>query len=171
MDAGCDKSGVVCHIDHKQCVDGASDFGEACVVDFARVSAGTGHDHAWFVFAGQSGHLIEIDAVVVLSDSIMHRFVQFSAEIQVHPVCEVSAVSQIHSQDRISGFQHGHVDRHVGLRTGVWLHVGMFGFEQLAGAIACEVFHDIDIFAAAVVATAGGNLRRTYWSVRYRRLP
>ena len=35
------------------------------------------------------------------------------------------------------------------------LHVGVFGFEQLLGAIACEVLDDVGKFAAAVVALAG----------------
>ncbi len=37
----------------------------------------------------------------------------------------------------------------------MWLDVGVFCAEQLTGSIPCQVFDDIDIFAAAVVASSG----------------
>ena len=44
---------------------------------------------------------------------------------------------------------------HVGLRTGVGLHVGVFGAEKFLGAVAGQVFHHVGKLAAAVVALAG----------------
>ena len=103
------------HIDHEEGIDGACDFGEAGVINFAWVGAGPGDDHAGFVFVCESGDLIEVDEVILLTDSVVHRFVQFSAEIEVHSVSQVSAVGEVHGEDGIAGFEHGHVDGHIGL--------------------------------------------------------
>ena len=37
----------------------------------------------------------------------------------------------------------------------MWLDVGVFSAEQLTGSIPSQIFDDVDIFAAAVVATSG----------------
>ena len=43
----------------------------------------------------------------------------------------------------------------IGLRSGVRLHVDVFGAEELLGAVARQVLDDVGEFAAAVVALAG----------------
>ena len=53
------------------------------------------------------------------------------------------------------GLQHGGVGGLVGLRAGVRLHVGVLGAEELLGAVARQVLHDVGELAAAVVALAG----------------
>lgn len=115
VDAGGDESGVVGHIDHEECVDGAGDFGEAGVVNFAWVCTGSGDDHAWFVLLCELADLIEVDPVVCLADAVVDGFVEFSAEVEVHAVGEVSTVSEVHGEDGAAGFEHGHVDGHIGL--------------------------------------------------------
>ena len=53
------------------------------------------------------------------------------------------------------GLQHGHVDGDVGGRAGVGLHVGVFGAEELLGAVDGQLLDFVGDFAAAVVALAG----------------
>ena len=53
------------------------------------------------------------------------------------------------------GLSSARIDRLVGLRAGVRLHVGVFGAEQLLGAVDGELLGDVDVLAAAVVALAG----------------
>src|ERR1700688_1818779 len=36
----------------------------------------------------------------------------------------------------------------------MWLHVGMFGSEQLLSAVARQILHDVGVFAPAVVTLA-----------------
>jgi hypothetical protein len=47
------------------------------------------------------------------------------------------------------------IDGHIGLRAGVWLHVGVLRAEERPGAIAGQVLGDVDDLAAAVVAPSG----------------
>ena len=71
---------------------------------------------------------------------------------------EVPAVREIHAQNGIAGVEERKVDGGVRLRAAVRLHVGVIAPEQLFAAFDGEVFHDIHILAAAVVALAGQAL-------------
>ena len=51
--------------------------------------------------------------------------------------------------------QQGEVHRRVGLGAGVGLNVGEVGAEQLFGPLDGDVFHNIHVLAAAVIALAG----------------
>ena len=62
-------------------------------------------------------------------------------------VRQMTAVGQIHSHHRIAK-----IDRHIGLRAGMGLHIGVFRPEKRLGAFARQIFNDIDILAAAVIA-------------------
>ena len=73
----------------------------------------------------------------------------------MHAVGQVSAVGQVHGQDGVAGPQQRHIDGHVGLRSCVRLDVGMLRAEELLGAVAGQRFDDVDVFAAAVVTSAG----------------
>ena len=66
----------------------------------------------------------------------------------------MAAVRQIQAHDGVAGLQHRGVRRLIRLRAGVRLHVGVLGAEQLLGAIARQVLHDVGEFAAAVIALA-----------------
>ena len=70
------------------------------------------------------------------------------------PVRQVAAVRQVHAEDRVAGLNHGGVGRLIGLRSGVRLHVGVLGAEELLGALARQVLDDVGELAAAVVALA-----------------
>ena len=65
---------------------------------------------------------------------------------------QVSAMGEIHAQNRIAGFAGGEVDSHVGLGSGVRLNVGMFGAEQFLGAVNGQLFNHIHIFTASIVS-------------------
>ena len=60
-----------------------------------------------------------------------------------------------HAEHRIARLQHGHEDRHVRLRAGVRLHVGVVGAEDALRTVDRETLGDVDELAAAVVAPAG----------------
>ena len=64
-------------------------------------------------------------------------------------------MGQVQAEDDVARIEHGEINRRVGLRPGVRLHVDVLGAEKLFRAVAGEVFSDIDELAAAVVALAG----------------
>ena len=66
------------------------------------------------------------------------------------PVGEMAAVGEIHREDAIARFNGGEIDRHVGLRAAVRLHVDVLRAENLEGAIDRQLLDDVDIFTTAV---------------------
>ncbi len=66
----------------------------------------------------------------------------------------MAALRQVHTQHGIARLQQRGVDREVGLRAGVRLHVSVVGSEQFLSAIDRQLLNDIDVFTAAVVAFA-----------------
>ena len=73
-------------------------------------------------------------------------------------VRKMTAVREIQAENSIAGLQDGSIGFHVRLRSGVRLHVGVLGAEQLLGAVASEVLDDVGELAATVVALAGISL-------------
>ena len=73
----------------------------------------------------------------------------------MHAMGKMAAMGQIHAHERIARLQHGEENRHVGLCTGVWLHIGMLGTEQLLRAFNGQGFHHIHMLAPAIVTAAG----------------
>src|ERR1035438_4178747 len=71
------------------------------------------------------------------------------------PVREVSAMREVQSENGVPRLNDRGVSGHVGGGTGVRLHVGVLGAEQLLGAVACQVLHYVGKFASAVIALAG----------------
>ena len=113
------------------------------VGNLARIGAGTGHDQLRLVLAGQASHLIEVDAVRVARHAVVDEIVEPARDVQLHAVRQVAAVGQIEPQHRVARLEHGQVDRHVGLGTGMGLHVGELGAKQLLGPLAGQVLdHD-----------------------------
>src|SRR6266699_4513568 len=67
-------------------------------------------------------------------------------------VREMAAVSKIHGENLVAGFQHREINGHVRLCAAVWLHVDVLAAEQTFGAIDRQLLSGIDIFAPAVPA-------------------
>ena len=67
---------------------------------------------------------------------------------------QVTAVREVQPEDGVARLQQRHERSRIGLRSGVRLHVRMFGAEYLLRAVARDVLHHIGVFAAAVVALA-----------------
>ena len=64
-------------------------------------------------------------------------------------------MSKTHTQYSVSRLQKSIVNRHIGLRPGMRLHICMLCPEKLFGALYCKLLHHIDIFAAAVISFSG----------------
>ena len=57
------------------------------------------------------------------------------------------------SHNQVIGLQQSHINRGIGLRTGVRLHVGKCRIKQLFGTLNRQIFHHIDKLAAAIIAS------------------
>ncbi len=67
----------------------------------------------------------------------------------------MAAVAQVHAQDRVAGFQKGKVGSHIGLRTGMGLHIGILAAKKSEHSLQRKTFCLVHIFAAAIIALAG----------------
>ena len=67
----------------------------------------------------------------------------------------MAALGQAHAQHRVAQLDERLVRAQVRVRAAMGLHVGEVRAEQLAGALAREILHEVDLLAAAVVALAG----------------
>ena len=65
---------------------------------------------------------------------------------------KMAAVREIHRQDLVARFNRGEIDRHVGLRAAVRLHVDVLGAEKFSGAIDRQLLDDVDILTTAIPA-------------------
>jgi hypothetical protein len=67
---------------------------------------------------------------------------------------EMATMGQIKPQDGVSGIDHRHVSRRIGLGAGVRLHIGVIGAEELPGAVTGKVLNHVGVFTATVIALA-----------------
>ena len=132
----------------------AGDLGELVVRNLARIGAGAGDDQLRLVFAGQRGDLVEVEPVRVARHAVADEVVQHAADVQLHAVRQMAAVGQVEAQHGVARLQRREIDRRVGLRAAVRLHVGELGAEQLLGPIDGQLLDDVDELAAAVVSAA-----------------
>ena len=108
-----------------------ADRADALEVDHARIGARADHDHLRLVLVREPLELVVVDPLVVLPHAVGDDGVELAGEIQRMAVREVAAVRQVHPEHRVARLQQREVDRHVRLRAGVRLHVGVLGAEQL----------------------------------------
>ena len=64
------------------------------------------------------------------------------------------ALVEAHAEHGVAQFQQRRVRAEVGIGAAMGLHVREACAEKLAGAFACQVFHEVHLLAAAVVALA-----------------
>ncbi len=87
-------------------------------------------------------------------DTVLNGVVQLARGRNTGAVGQVTTVSQAHAQNGVAALQQGQVDRRVGLRTRMWLDVGVISAEQLLGAVDGQLFDNVDVLATTVVALA-----------------
>jgi hypothetical protein len=68
---------------------------------------------------------------------------------------QVAALREVHAQNRIPRFEDGEIGCHVGLRTGMWLNVHMFGTKDLFAALDGQLFNGVHVLAATIIAFTG----------------
>lgn len=104
------------------------------------------------MLGGHFGHLVVIDGLGFPVDAVMHEVEQPTGEADLGTVGQMTAMREIHAQNRVPRFQQGEVGSHVGLRPRVRLDVGAVGAEQRQGPVDGQLFRAIDKFTSAIVA-------------------
>src|SRR5215217_7145183 len=95
VDACGDKACDVGHIRQEEGPDLVGDLTEPLEVEDARVSAGSGKDHARPLAKGDVAKLVVVD-ISILADAVVDKVVGPAGEVDLHPVREVPAVGEVH---------------------------------------------------------------------------
>ena len=159
VDAGGDEARIVGHVDHQVGADGVGDFGKALEVDAKRVGGGAGDDDLRLAFPGELFNAVVVDRLVGVK-TVGNDLEVAAGIVEVHAVRQMAAFGKREAHDRVADLEKAEVHGGVGLSAGVGLHVdghldacGLA--EELLGAVDGELFNDVDVLAAAVVALAG----------------
>ena len=151
IDAGGDQARDMRHVDEQVGAHLVGDGAEARPVHHLRIGGEAGHDHLRLVLQGQPFDFVVIDQALVVH-AVLDGVEELARGIDLGAVGQVAAVGQAHAQDGVAGAQQGEVHGLVGLRTGMRLHVGVVGAEQLLHAVDRQLLGDVHVLAAAVVA-------------------
>ena len=152
---GRDQAGDVGHVHHQGRPDLAGDLGEAVEVEDARVGAGADHQDRAACARGPAAPTSSMSMRLVgLAQAVGDDLEELAGEVDRRAVGEVAAEVEAHGEQRVAGLGQGEVGRHVGLRAGVRLDVGVLGAEELLGPVDGELLDLVHHLAAAVVALA-----------------
>ena len=154
MDAAGHEARDVRHVGHDDGADAVGRHSYARKVDHARVCARADDDQLRSAFVSEAIDLVVVDALVLFAHAVRNNGVELTGEVERMPVCQVSAVCQIHSEHDVARLQHRETDGHVGLRTRVRLHIGVFGAEQRLRPRDGRAFDDVHVLATTVVTLA-----------------
>ncbi len=146
------------HVDHQVGADLVGDRAEAREIERARIGREAGDDQLRLALERQLLERVVVDLAIVGADAVLHGVEQLAGEVDLGAVRQVAAVVEAHAEDRVARLQQREIDGGIGLRTGVRLHVGVVGAEQLLRALDRQTLGDVDELAAAVVALAGITL-------------
>ena len=153
-----DQAGRVGHVHEQQRADFVRDFAHAFVVPFARIGRSAADDQFWLAFQRLALHGVVVDHARRLVELVAHGVEVFARHVDRRTVRKVAAVRQIESHEGVARLQHGEEYRHIGLRAGVGLHVGVFGAVETADALDGQRLDLVHDFAAAVIARCGITL-------------
>ena len=155
MNLGGHQPGKVGHVGDHRRLDRAGDRAETFEVEHARVGAGADHDHLRLVFVSEPLELLVVDPLIVFANAVGNDVIELAREVQRMPVRQVAAVGEVHAEDGVAWLEQREVHRHVRLRAGMRLDVGVFGAENLLRARNRQRLGDVDELATAVVPLAG----------------
>ena len=147
-----DEPGDVGHVHHHGRPDLAGNLGELVEVEEARVGAGAHHQDARPVLAGQPPDLVHVHRLVGLAQAVRDDLEEAAGEVHRRAVGEVAAEVEAHGEQRVARLGQGEVGRHVGLRPGVRLDVGVVGAEEPLRPVDGELLDLVHHLAATVVA-------------------
>ena len=154
MDAASNQSGEMRHVDQEECAYFVGNLAHAREIDDARIGAASANDQFGTFFLRQFLEVVVIDGFGVLGHAVRNDAVSLAGKIEMMAVGKVSAMGQIQAQDGVARLQNRRESLHVGLRSGMRLHIGVLGAKEFLRPFTRQIFHHIGKFAAAVVALA-----------------
>ena len=132
--AACDKARDMRHIDHEKRAVSVRNFGKGLEINGSGIGGRAGNEQLGPVPADHVLDLIIVDAARLRVHAVADAVIVLAGEIDAGAVRQMAAAGKIHAHERIARLQKRGVDRQIGLRAGVRLHIGIGRAEQLFGA-------------------------------------
>ena len=171
---GCDKFGVghrarmeprrhqagdMRHVNHHHRPDLVRNRSECGEINCPWVGAGADYDQLRPVLVGQPLHFLVVDGLVLPGNTIRNNIEKPAGEVHRAAVGQMAAMREVHPEHGVPRFQYREIDRHIGLRSGMGLDIGMVGAEKLLCPLNGQVLDNVHMVAAAVIALAGVAFR------------
>ena len=135
------------------------DLRHAREVDRARIGGSAADDDLRANLLRLFEKRVVVDDLGLRIDAVGFRMVKLARKVRRAAVGKMAAVVEAHTQNGVTGLDQREVRRQVRVRAGMGLNVRELRAVELAGAIAREILHDVDLLTAAVVALAGITFR------------
>ena len=152
MAAARNKTRNVRHIDHEVRAACIGNLAEFLKIDRARVCTCAGNDELRFKFARLLHELIVIDAVRNGVNAVSRKIIVGAGHVDRRTVGQMAALCKVHAEHGIARLKQREIYGKVRLCAGVRLHIGMLCAEQTASTLTGDVFHNVYICTAAVIA-------------------
>ena len=160
MNARCDESRDVGHVDQEPGTGARRDLRHALEVDRARVGRAASDEQRGSRGAGQRLDRVVVEQARLAVHGVMVGLEPAPGEVCRGAVAQVPARCEVEAQDPISGAQQREEHRLVRLCARVRLHVGVGRAEELLCPLDGEALDDVDVLAAAVEAPPGVAFER-----------
>src|SRR3954466_9019529 len=147
--------GKVGHVYEEECAYFIGYLAHTWEVDDPRISAAATDDQLWTFLLSDLFKFVIVDGFGFPGYAVGNDLVCLAREVQVMTVSKVSAMCEVQAKDGVSWLDDRAIGLHVGRGSGVRLHIGVLGAEELLGAIARKVFDDVGILATTVIALSG----------------
>ncbi len=117
------------HIDHHLGTDLVGNAPKGFKIEGTGIGAGTGDNQGRLAFKSNSFNFIVVDETGFLVHTVRNNVVQLSGKVYGGTMGKMTTVGQVHTQHGISRLTNSKIYRHIGLRTGMGLDIGVFSTE------------------------------------------
>ncbi len=162
--------GKVRHIDQVERANLIRNLPHADKINDAWIGAPPANDQLRPFLLRKLFQFVVVDRLRFLGDAVRNNLVSLAREIQMMPVRQMSAMSQVQPKNRVARLQHRRISLHVRLRSRMRLHIGMLGAEELLRPVASQVLDYVRELAPAVITLARISLSIFVREHRARRL-
>ena len=139
------------HIHKENCANLVRNLSKLFKINDSWVSRSTGNNHFRFIFLRNTKNLIIVQESL-FSYAIGHNIVKQSRKVNGGTMGQVSTGIQAHAHNGISRLADRHGYRHIGLCTGVGLHIGIFSTEELFCSFNGKSLYLINLLTASIIA-------------------
>ena len=149
------QTGNMGHIHHQIGADFVCNLTELGKVDGAGIGAGTGNDHPGLAGLGGFQNFFIVDGLRFVIQTVGDDVEVFAGDIHRTAVGQMTAVCQIHAQNRVAGIYQSEESGQVGVGARVGLNIGVIAAKQLTGPLAGNLLCNIHRIAATIIALSG----------------